>query len=34
MGMVPFCNSSLLTMHVLDSPVGEWVWDLAAILAC
>ena len=27
-------NSSLLIMPVLDSPESEWLWCLAAILAC
>jgi hypothetical protein len=31
---VPCDNSSLLIMLVLGSPVCEWLWCLAAILAC
>ena len=31
--MVPCYNSSLLIMPVLGSPVGEWLWCFAAILA-
>ena len=31
--VVPFCNSSLLITPVLGSPVGEWLWCIAAILA-
>ena len=32
--MVPCCTSSLLMMPVFGSPVGEWLWCLAAILSC
>ena len=32
--MVPCCVSSLLTMPVLCSPVGKWLWCLAMFLAC
>ena len=32
--VVPCYNSSLLIMPVLGSPVGEWLWCLATILAC